>query len=226
MQACWEFLHRRHPKPCAPLARLSNQSTSAQMRWDAWCRKELNRGHLCLVGEVDNARACSCRRRGRMHMHAGSGWRAWAHGANPGRRRGPSPWLSATLRLPAADAGAGPRPLAPGAVWAAGRGREAGRRRGRGPLAAISRRDPPAVGSRCRRGPPAAGSRRGRLAPNVMPEPPATGSRCGPPASSREGHGVLPLSVWVWACERIGRRDEKTRVRILTQPFYTLVGRM
>ena len=170
MQACWEFLHRRHPKPCAPLARLSNQSTSAQMRWDAWCRKELNRGHLCLVGEVDNARACSCRRRGRMHMHAGSGWRAWAHGANPGRRRGPSPWLSATLRLPAADAGAGPRPLAPGAVWAAGRGREAGRRRGRGPLAAISRRDHSAVGSRCRRGPPATGSRRGRA-------PPAAGSQ-------------------------------------------------
>jgi len=86
LQGCWEFLHRRHPKPCAPLARLSNQSTSAQMRWDAWCRKELNRGHLCLVGEVDNARACSCHRRGRMHMHAGSGWRARARLRSRGSR--------------------------------------------------------------------------------------------------------------------------------------------
>ena len=33
------------------------------------------------------------------------------------------------------------------------------------PLAAISQRDPPAVGSRCRRGPAAAGSRRGRAPP-------------------------------------------------------------
>ena len=38
------------------------------------------------------------------------------------------------------------------------------------PLAAISQRDPPAVGSRYRRGPPAAGSRRGRA-------PPAAGSQ-------------------------------------------------
>ena len=83
---------------------------------------------------------------------------------------------------------------------------------------------PPSPGATPRPLGPSAGPR--PLAPSAMPGPPATGSRCGPPASSREGHGVLPLSVWVWACERIGRRDEKTRVRILTQPFYTLVGRM
>ena len=158
----------------------------------------------------------------------------WVEGLGPRSQPRPPAWPHpvAQRNPPVAGRrrGCRPRLLAPGAVWAAGRGREAGRRRGRGPLAAISRRDPPAVGSRCRRGPPAAGSRRGRvpqpLAPSAMPGPPATGSRCGPPASSREGHGVLPLSVWVWVCERIGRRDEKTRVRILTQPFYTLVGRM
>ena len=112
--------------------------------------------------------------------------------------------LAAVARL-AVGAGAGPWPPSPGATP-----------RPSGPGAGVDPR-PPALG---------AGARPRLLAPSAMPGPPATGSRCGPPASSREGHGVLPLSVWVWACERIGRRDEKTRVRILTQPFYTLVGRM
>jgi len=112
--------------------------------------------------------------------------------------------LAAVARL-AVGAGAGPWPPSPGATP-----------RPSGPGAGVDPR-PPALG---------AGARPRPLAPIAMPEPPATGSRCGPPASSREGHGVLPLSVWVWVCERIGRRDEKTRVRILTQPFYTLVGRM
>ena len=163
-----------------------------------------------------------------------AGLRPWRGRLGPRSQSRPPVWPQpvAQRNPPAAGRrrGCRPRPLAPGAVWAAGRSREAGRRHGRGPLAAISRCDPPAVGSRCRHGPPAAGSRCGReprpLAPSAMPGPPATGSRCGPPASSREGHGVLPLSVWVWACERIGRRDEKSRLRISTQPFYTLVGRM
>jgi len=103
-----------------------------------------------------------------------AGLRPWRGRLDPRSQPRPPAWPQpvAQRNPPAAGRrrGCRPRPRAPGAVWVAGRSCEAGRRRGRGPLAAISRREPPAVGSRCRRGPLAAGSRRGRV-------PPAAGSQ-------------------------------------------------